>query len=49
MPRVSAAEYLNGVYVSVYAGDRGLLVQRVIGNIGMVAALDHDPDRAVYR
>ena len=35
--------------MSLYAGGRGLLAQGVVGNIGMVAALDHDPDRPVYR
>ena len=49
MPLGSATEHLNGVYMSLYTFGRGLLDQGVVGNIGMVAALDHDPDRAVYR
>ena len=48
-PLGSAAEQLGGVYVSLYTGGRGLLDQLVVGNIGMVAALDHDPDRPIYR
>ena len=49
MPLGSATEHLNGVHVSRYTFGRGLFDQRVVGNIGMVAALDHDPDRTVYR
>jgi hypothetical protein len=31
----SGAEHLDGIYVGSYAGRRGLLDQRVIGDIGI--------------